>query len=210
VTPDDRAIAADELPSPGLSNTEDQPGIAQFSPNEQTSETVVDDSPEVQMDSELTTNEKNGILKSISHLPNSGEADSGETHSESEQSPPTHNSSEVHVESGCPADDSETGVGPIEKESGSIHFEALMGSADNEVLITHTMHSPANLSFEFDMSPSTSPSSSSRSLFSDSPFSAYPDFSLLSPLSPVWCLEKGSVLFVCESKSTAKALVYNN
>lgn len=195
---------SDNPPSTGLSNMDDNfPEIIHHSATSSTEEVVINDPPEEQTNSDSASNEL--------------VSEPGEVDSETillPETPPlvpdpvTLTSSEIHVVSKPPADDSVPAVLSTEEER--IASEALGDSSQNvDIPIAYAGLSPSEISVEFDMSTSFSPSSSSRSIFSDSPFSTRinPDVFYLSPVSPVLCLLGGKSLLFYEGQLLAKSHV---
>lgn len=189
------ASATDETPPAGLSNAEkDTPEVTHHSDtaSEEPAENAVNDPPEEQPNLNLVTNETPAMHPE-------------ETHSHTEQPPPLSNPSEVSGE--LPTDETAISVQPVAEELDPITFEdsssaPTNSSQNDDILVAHVVNSPVVVSVDFDISPSASPSSSTRSVFSDSPFPNRPftEFHLVSPVSPVLQLDKQSVLFFCEGK----------
>ena len=135
----------------------------------------------------------------------------GGTHSEwthSEQPLPSHpvvrNPSEAHGES-VPTTGDSVVVHPVAEDP--IRFEdsaaPTISAQNDDIPVIDEVHPAVNVSVELDISASASPSSSTRSVFSDSPFSTrlHSEFHLVAPVSPVLCLDKCNVLLFCEGES---------
>ena len=199
-TPEDDANTAsttDITPPADLPNTEeDTPEVTETASTEEPAETVVNDSQEEKPNLNPVANETPTMSPEETH--------SERTRTE-QQLQPLSNPSEVFGD--LPTNDSAINIQPVAEELDPITFEdsasaPAISSQNDNILVAHVVHSPVEVSVDFDVSASASPSSSTRSVFSDAPFPNGPftDFHLVSPMSPVLHLDKQSVLFFCEGK----------
>jgi hypothetical protein len=186
------------------------------------SEPAVNEPPEERPDLKPVTNETPADLAETSER----------THAEQplpSLSNPVPHDPEVHGESVPTTGDSAIGVRDVEEELGPINLENSPGESvpttnnsapvhtvveeidpiapttsaqHDDIPVLHAVHSPVNVSVELDISASVSPSSSTRSVFSDSPFCNrhFPEFHLLSPVSPALCLDKSNLLLFREGR----------
>jgi hypothetical protein len=202
----------DESSSACLSNMEEHtPEVMHPSetvPTEEHSEAVINDPLEERADLKPVMNEtplSDSEGTESSHLCGAEQLPIPVSHNPDMQGESIHNT-----------DDSASGVHSHAKELEPITFEDLAAprnsALNDDIPIAHAVLSPVNLSVELDISASASPSSSSRSVFSDSPFSnrPYHDFHLVSPMSPDLCLDGCNMLLFCDGKLLAEFRICAN
>lgn len=199
----------DDLPPAGLFNIpeENTPEVAHPSdaiPDNPSSE-AVNNSQNLQTNEESVSSEQ-PVIEALNII----EETNAETIRLSE-------SGQSRSESEVTADNSATGGHSIGEELDPLTFEDSANHTvtvpESDIPVAYTGRSaivvPVGLSL--DISASVSPASSSRSIFTDSPFTTRMyEFQLVTPVSPGLCLGKGDALHFCEGKLLAGSCICRN